>query len=144
MKYLMIATLTILFYNTSAQPPKKANKIIVVTTDSANNELNRIAKVLFDKGFTIETKDETTKTISTKEFAPNHPSIFIKIRASINDTSIVFTGTYMWTLTNNLLPTRQEFEAIEYRGMKNSAAMQAWNSLDTIVKSYNSKVIYSK
>jgi hypothetical protein len=145
MKYVIIAALAILSYNSIAQqPPKRASKIIVTANDSANTELNRIAKMLFDKGFTIDTKDEATKTISTKEFAPGHPSIFLKVRASINDTTIVFTGTYMFTFTNNLLPTRQEFDAIEYRGMKNSAAMQAWNSFDAIVKTYNSKVTYSK
>jgi hypothetical protein len=126
------------------EPPKKASKIIILIKDSANTLLNTIAKGLFDKGFTIDTKDENTKTISTKEFAPNHPSLFIKIRASINDSGVVFTGSYNWTLTTSLLPSAQTFDPIEFRGMKNSAAMQTWNSLDAIAKTFGDKVVYSK
>lgn len=124
------------------EPAKKSSKIIVMVRDTGNALLNRIAKTLFDTGFTIDTKDESAQTLSTKEFAPNHPSIFIKIRASINDTSVIFTGAFAWTLTAGLRP--QEFDLIQYQGMKNSASRQAWNSLDKIARKFGDKIIYSK
>lgn len=144
MKRLLIALSIILPSISFAQtaPPKKASKIIVLVKDIDNILLNRITKMLFEKGFTIDTKDETAKILSTKEFAPNHPSIFIKVRASINDTSAVFTGEYAWTLTEGLHP--HDYSIIEYRGLKNSAAMQAWNSLDAIAKMIGDKIVYSK
>jgi hypothetical protein len=126
----------------SEEPPRKASKIIVMVRDSGSIILNRIAKMLFDNGFTIDTKDESTQTLSTKEFAPNHPSIFIKIRASVNDTSVIFTGTFAWTLTAGLRP--QEFDPILYQGMKNSASRQAWNSLDLIAHKFGDKIVYAK
>lgn len=124
------------------EPPKKASKIIVLTSDSDNTLLNKVSKTLFEKGFTIDTKDESAKTLSTKEYAVDHPSIFLKIRASISDSTIIFSGVYAWTLTEGLRP--QDFDIIEYRGMKNSAAMQAWKSLDDIAKTFGSKIIYTK
>lgn len=130
-------------YSQAQQPPKKANKIIVSVNDTTNL-LSKIAKTLFDKGFTIDTKDEQAKTLSTKEFAPNHPSLFIKVRTSINDNNIIFTGFYAFTLTTNLFPGLSEYSPIEYRGMKKSAAMQAWNTLDAIAKQFGDKIIYSK
>jgi len=132
----------IVTFSQVTKPPKKASKIIVLIKDSDNTLLNRIAKILFDKGFTIDTKDETSKILSTKEFAPNHPSLFIKIRASINDSGVVFTGTYAWTLTAGLHP--QDYTPIEYRGMKGSAAMQAWNSFDAVAKMFGDKIVYNK
>jgi hypothetical protein len=126
------------------KPPKRASKIIVLISDTDNTLLNKVAKTLFEKGFTIDTKDESAKILSTKEYAPGHPSIFIKMRASINDTSIVFTGTYAWTLTSGLYPHAHEYTPIEYRGLKNSAAMQAWNSFDTIARMFGDKIVYSK
>ena len=146
MKSILLISFLIVGATTFAQqackPPKKASKIIVLIKDSDNTLLNRIAKILFDKGFTIDTKDETAKILSTKEFAPNHPSLFIKIRASINDSGVVFTGTYAWTLTAGLHP--QDYTAIEYRGMKGSAAIQAWNSFDAVAKMFGDKILYSK
>lgn len=142
---LISVKLTAQQQTTKAQePPKKANKIIVLVRDSANTLLNKIAKGLFDKGFTIDTKDETAKTLSTKEFAPNHPSLFIKIRASINDSGVVFTGVYSWTLANRLIPNGSDYDIIEYRGMKNSAAMQTWNTLDAIAHAFGDNIVYSK
>jgi hypothetical protein len=126
------------------EPPKKSSKIIVLVKDSANTLLNTIAKGLFDRGFTIDTKDENTKTLSTKEFAPDHPSLFIKVRASVNDSSIVFTGLYSWTLTTGLFPSTPAFDPIEYTGMRNSAAMQTWKTLDAIAHKFGDNIVYSK
>lgn len=128
----------------NGQPPKKSSKIIVMVKDTGDTLMSRITKTLFDKGFTIDTKDESAKILATKEFAPNHPSIFIKIRASINDTSVLFTGTYAWTYISGLHPHSQEYDVIEYRGMKNSAAMQAWNSLNSIARMFGDKIVYGK
>jgi hypothetical protein len=144
MKYLMIAVLILLYNEVMAQvPPKKSTKIIVLVKDSASTLLNTIAKGLFDRGFTVETKDENTKTLSTKEFTPDHHSMYIKVRASINDSSVVFTGTYAWTMTSGLHPHPHEYTPIEFRGLKKSAAMHAWNSLDKIARNFGEHIVYS-
>ena len=142
MKRLLLALLLLSGHAFSQEPPKKASKIIVLIKDTSAT-ISKIAKTLFDKGFTIDTKDDIAKTLSTKEFAPNHPSIHIKIRVSVNDTSAIFTGTYAWTLTSGLYPSPHEYALIEFRGMKKSAAMQAWNSLDAIAKSFGDNIVYS-
>lgn len=74
------------------QPLKKANKIIVFVNDSANTLLDRIAGILYDKGYTIENKDEKVKFISTKEREGKKWTTYYKVRARIVDTAIVFTA----------------------------------------------------
>lgn len=125
-------------------PAKHDSRITVLIKDSSGTLLDYIAKGLFDSGFTIDTKDQAAKTLSTKEFAFSHHSLYLKIRVSINDTSAVFTGTYAWTLTSGLYPPPHEYTPIKYWGMKKSAAMQSWNSLDLIARKFGDRIIYSK
>jgi hypothetical protein len=119
------------------EPPKKANKIIVLVRDSANNLLDRIASTLYDKGYTIENKDEKVKFISTKERQGEKWSTYYKVRARINDTAIVFTGQIALTKEDNYFD-------IDYRGSKVSALREAWNELDVIARKFGNNIIYSK
>lgn len=122
---------------TTAQPPKKASKIIVLTKDSANTLIDRIAGVLYDKGYTIENKDERAKFISTKERQGGKWATYYKVRARINDTAIVFTGQI--TLNKD-----GDFWGIDYSGSKISAMREAWNELDAIARTFGDKIIYQK
>jgi hypothetical protein len=119
------------------EPPKKANKIIVLVRDSANNFLDRIASILYDKGYTIENKDEKVKFISTKERQGEKWSTYYKVRARINDTAIVFTGQIA-------LNKNGDYWDIDYRGSKVSALREAWNELDAIARKFGNNIVYSK
>jgi hypothetical protein len=119
------------------EPPKKANKIIVIVRDSAYNLLDKIASTLYDKGYTIENKDEKVKFISTKERQGEKWSTYYKVRARINDTAIIFTGQIALNKEGNYFD-------IDYRGSKVSALREAWNELEAIARTFSDKIVYSK
>lgn len=119
------------------EPPKKANKIIVITRDSTNTLLDRISAELFDMGYSIESKDEKAKFISTKEKQGKKWATYYKVRARINDTAIVFTGQIALEKEGN-------YWDIDYRGAKVSALREAWNELDAIAHKFGYHIVYSK
>lgn len=129
------------------QPPKKANKIIVLIKDSANTLLDRVTKVLFDHGYTMDTKDEKLKLLSTKERSSKKYSTLTKIRASINDTSIVLASEIALGFSVDFLGARDlqpSYSAVYYGGSKSSPLREAWNELDAIARQFGDKIIYSK
>lgn len=130
----------LLIYSLTAQaqaPPKKAAKIIVIIKDSTNTLIDRIAGVLYDKGYTIESKDEKVKFLSTKEREGKKWSTYYKVRARINDTAIVFTGQIALNKDSN-------YWDIDYSGSKISALREAWNELEAIARTFGDKIVYSK
>lgn len=138
MKRLIFSLLLLSCIHAIAQgPPKKANKIIVLIKDSTNALLDRIAGVLYDRGYSIESKDEKVKFISTKEQQGKKWSTYYKVRARINDTAVVFTGQIA-------LRKDGDYWDIDYRGSKVSALREAWNELDAIARKFGDKIVYSK
>lgn len=122
---------------TKSQPPKKSTKIIVLIKDSANTLLDRIAGVLYDKGFAIENKDERVKFISTKEMEAKKWATYYKVKARINDTAIVFSGQIA-------LNKDGHYWDIDYTGTKISSMREAWNELYMIALLFGDNIIYSK
>lgn len=132
---------------TAQVPPKKANKIIVITKDSANTLLDRISTELFDKGYIIETKDEKSKFIITKERPSKKWGTMSRIRTRINDTSIVFTSQIALNSDRDIFGTKEAsktFYDVDYSGSKKSAMREAWNELGEIARKFGDKIIYGK
>lgn len=130
-----------------AIPPKKASKIIVLISDSANTLLDKVTKTLFDYGYTIDNKDEKLKLLSTKERSSKKYNTLTRIRVSINDTAIIFAGEIALGFdielfgARNLQPTYSE---VSYYGAKKSPLREAWNELDEIARKFGDKIAYSK
>lgn len=134
---LLLISVNGLGQNKTTTPPKKSSKIVVLIKDSTNTLLDRIAGVLYDKGYTIESKDEKVKFLSTKEREGKKWSTYYKVRARINDTAIVFTGQIALNKNGN-------YWDIDYSGSKVSALREAWNELDAIARTFGDKIVYSK
>lgn len=130
----------------TAEPPKKASKIIVMARDTANGLLDKLTVVLFDKGFTVDNKDEKGKIISTKEKSSHNGSMLTRVQARINDTAIVFTSTMALGFEMNIMGTtmKQTFDPVKYTGLKGSYMRLAWNELDAIAHQFGDKIVYSK
>lgn len=129
------------------EPPRKASKIIVLVKDSANTLLDQITRELFSRGYTIDTKDEKLKLLSTKEKSSSKYATLIKIRASINDTAIVFTGLLALGFDVELFGARDlqpTYSEVSYYGAKKSALRDAWNEMDAIARTFGDKIVYSK
>lgn len=147
MNRIVLVLLLLLFGSAYGQtPPKKASKIIVLTKDTANTVINQIARVLFDRGYTMDTKDEQLKQIVTKERPNKNSMTLTKIRVSINDTAIIFTSVMAIAVELNLggVTSKQTFDPVTYSGLKKSYMMEAWNELDAIARQFGSNIIYSK
>lgn len=131
----------------SHEPPRKSSKIIVLVRDSANTLLDRIAGVLYDKGFTVDNKDEKVKFISTKDLPSKKWSTIYKIRARINDTAIVFTGQIAFNKDTDIFGMKESSKTywdIDYSGSKISSMREAWKEMDAIARLFGDKIVYSK
>lgn len=128
-------------------PPKKATKIIALVRDTTNTLLDKLIMTLFDRGYTIESKDEKLKILSTKEKSSKKYATLIKIRASVNDTAIVFTGLIALGFDIELFGVRDHqpsYSEISYYGAKKSPLRDAWNELDAIARMFGDRIVYSK
>lgn len=143
---LLFLLLLFSHYSHGQIPPKKASKIIVLANDSSNILLKKITLALFDRGYTIDTKDDNLKYVTTKERASKKYNTLFKIRVGINDTAIIFTGTMALAFETQFLGVKQPptFQPIVYQGMKKSPVMDAWNELDAIARMFGDKITYSK
>ena len=129
------------------EPPRKANKIIVMVKDTANALLNRLSGILFDKGYTIEAKDEQAKYIITKGQPSKSYGTISKIRARINDTAIIFTSQLAVDSERDIFGVKRrelDYMDVDYSGAKKSAFREAWNELDAIAHMFGDKIVYSK
>lgn len=129
------------------EPPKKSSKIIVLTQDTANTLLNEVTKILFDYGYTIENKDEKLKLLSTKDRSSKKYSTLTRIRASINDTAIVFKSEIALGFDVELFGARNlqpSYSDVYYGGAKKSPLREAWNELEEIARKFGDKIVYSK
>jgi hypothetical protein len=128
-------------------PPKKASKIIVLVNDSANTLVDRVTKILFDYGYTIDSKDEKLKLISTKERSSKKYNTLTKIRVSVNDTAIILASDIAFGFSVDFLGARDlqpTYSAVYYGGAKKSPLREAWNELDAIARTFGDKIFYSK
>lgn len=144
-RFCLIPILLLSLTAVTQEPPKKSTKIIVKVKDSANTLLNRIAGVLYDKGFTIENKDEQVKFISTKDLPSKQWMTVYKIKAHINDTAIVFTGQIAFNKDTDILGIKESTKTYwDIESGKGGSMKEAWNILNGIAKLFGDKIIYSK
>jgi hypothetical protein len=134
-------------YTKSDEPPRKSSKIIVMVRDSGNTMLDKLTLTLFNYGYTVDNKDEKLRLLSTKERSSPKYSTLTKIRASVNDTAIVFTGVIALGFDIELFGARDlqpSYSSVYYGGAKKSPLREAWNELDAIARTFGDKIVYSK
>lgn len=136
MKLIALFLVLIPLISFSQTPPKKATKVIVHVADSSNTLMSKLTMVLFEKGYTIEQKNDSLKLVSTGEKSHPKQSVSTKIRVAIKDTCMVFTGTHALDLHLTLygVTTARTFDPTYYGGMKNSPLRKAWDEMVDIAK----------
>lgn len=140
MKFIIIIGL-FLIPALSFSQSKNDSKVIVAVTDTTNL-LNRIAAVLYDKGYTMEEKDASVGFLLTKEKFERKVVGSRKIKALIKGNIVEFSGLCRVELSANERE-KGRFEPVLYRGMKGSLYMVAWSEMDEIAKQFGA-VTYSK
>jgi hypothetical protein len=115
--------------------------------DTGNTLLDKLTLTLFSYGFTVDSKDEKLRLLSTKERSSKKYSTLTKIRASINDTSIVLASEIALGFSIELFGARDlqpSYSSVYYGGAKKSPLREAWNELDAIARTFGDKIVYSK
>jgi hypothetical protein len=128
-------------------PFKGARKVSVLIKDTSTNLLDKVTIILFDKGFTIEQKDDKLKILSTKELPSKKWGTMSKIRIRINDTAIVFTSQIAINSADTFLGTKEStksFMDVYYGGSKKSPLREAWEQMVEIASQVGQSIIYSK
>lgn len=118
---------------------KKDSKIIAHITDTANL-FNRLSSALYEAGYDLETNNPTIGFVSTKDKEMKKYAVKGKLRASIRDTAIIFTGQMRLSFKSEF---GDMYTDVEYIGAKNSPMREVWNDMDSIAKQLG-PVTYSK
>lgn len=137
MKYLLICLFLIPVACFSQS--KKDSKIIVKVSDTVGL-LKKISAVFYEKGYTLDNKDEMFVSTKEKTIKAGFPTV-VKLRAFIKDGSITFSGEYK--IDMNFMGQPPSWDNITFIGMKNSVTKLAWEEMDGIAKQLGS-VSYSR
>lgn len=122
---------------TEPLPPKKAKKIIVSNKDSISTAVKKIAIAFFERGYTIESKDENLGYIATNEKSHEKFSTSMKVRAIVKDTVIVLSGVFSLNIEFNLggVTSTKSFDDVYNGGSKRSPLRSSWDELTAIARS---------
>lgn len=148
-KPLLLAVLCLLasFAYSQSTPIKGAKKVIVLAKDSSNSFLDKVTLILFDKGFTIDQKDDKLKILSTKELPSKKWGTMSKIRIRVIDTAIVLTSQIAINYDYDILGLKEStksFMDVEFKGSKKSAMREAWDQMVEIASQLGQSITYSK
>jgi hypothetical protein len=125
---------------------KKDTKIIIHLSDTAG-AVNKIVKVFYERGFTIDQKDLENGFVLTKErTVPDDNAASMIIKAFVKDSSVVLSGSIALNVTFSLGSAKAErtFVEMRYGGAKKSSLRLAWNELESVARLIGGKVTYSK
>lgn len=125
---------------------KKDTKIFIHMRDTAG-AVNKIIKVFYERGFTIDQKDLENGFVLTKErTVPDDNAASMIVKAFVKDSSVVLSGSIALNVTFSLGGAKAERTFVEmwYGGAKKSSLRLAWNELETVAKLIGSKITYSK
>jgi len=125
-------------------PFKKANQIIIETSDSPDIAYRKIAGILFDNGIVIANSDKDLLMMSTEPIETHHAFGAVRYKLSIRiedgkKTKLKINGKF-GTLNFNI----SQFVPISFEGMKNSPYMKGWRAMNKIAESYSGILKFNK
>lgn len=132
MKYVIVALFLIPLLSFGQ---KKGDTRIIVKASDTSNLFNRVVSYLYDKGYSLERKDDVNEFLQTDEHGMKI-NAFYKIKAVVRNGEITFTSTI------NLPTFDKSFDAVFYTKSK-SINRQVWDVVDDIAKQFG-VVSYSK
>jgi hypothetical protein len=117
---------------------KNDSKVIVTVTDTANL-FNRLAMAFYEKGYTMETKDESAGFINTKEKEMDKYSPYQTIRAFIRGNTIMLSSKIRMGSLGTF-----DIEYNKAMDKYKTAYSAAWNEMKDIAKQFGNNITYSK
>ena len=150
MKYLLVL-ITIVFFSCSSPkqtvydphvPHPGDTKILLKNPVP----LDTIEIVLFERGFTIDTKNKELGLITTKPRKLKGVEGAVIVRAQIKPEEVVFTGEFAinYDISAGMLTLKRTFEQLRYGGMNKSIIRESWHAMENVVIRIGGERIYTK
>jgi hypothetical protein len=132
----VLCLLPLLVLGQATEPFKKATVIEIHTTLTPQQAYKSVAEALQDSGYGIASSDAVLLSISTNEKADRNITSHLNITVRGDSLAVVvLKGTFTLSGFGT--------SPIEYRGMKGSPVMLAWDQLEAVAKRLPAqKVLY--
>jgi hypothetical protein len=125
---------------------KKDTKIIVTVADTANL-FNRIAKMFYQRGYSLTQKDEVNGFLATDGKEVQYLGLS-RYRALIQDSTVTLTGEIAFNSYSNKVisgtDVNNEYSPVSFSGMKGSLIRKSWDEMQEIAKLIGEKITYAK
>lgn len=147
MKQTLTLILVIFCLALSAQTeiPKKAYKIIIKNSLSAEENFNLAGKTLIDNDYIIENKDKDFGTIKTgkKEIFKSRVGSFV-INISVKENSISLTGQWSADIELNFggAKSTNELYKLEYKGLPGDTRLAAFKKMNEFALKLGTDIQY--
>lgn len=142
--FILFTTIMSLICTLCHSQEKKDSKIIVTASDTASL-FDRVALAFYEKGFTLEQKDEKVKFLATADKTLKSNANFdYRYRALIKGNQITFFGEIALNHDFIVKTKTKQFDPIEFRGTKGSAFRDTWDEMESIARQFGTEIRYSK
>ena len=125
----------------ATQAFKKANTLIIHTSDSVTTAYRKLAGVLLNAGYTIDRNDKELGFLNTKARPTPNKTAMDTLRASVVKTQagadILLKRSYATPGLAAISPWLMSGDTeTEYRGMRGSIVMSCWDELEKVAALY--------
>jgi hypothetical protein len=124
----------------SQEIPPKANTIVIIDSLSQEQFYYKITDILFESGYGVLSSDKVAGTITTTPKPIKAGTV--KLNILIKNKKVYIRGELQWLAIDLGGVTDNSPMVIDYKGMKNSPAMKAWNEMKNIADQIPGKKEY--
>jgi hypothetical protein len=115
----------------------KGDTKIIITVPDSTGLFNKVAMVLYEKGYSLAQKDESLHYMATNEKATKYANV--KIYALTKGNEVILSGDMDGTFTVIV-----DYEPITFRGMKGSLYKRVFAELQAIADKIGGEIRYGK
>ena len=136
---ILIITLSLCLNIFGQDIPKRANTIMVEAADTIT--MTSITKLLVEHGYGIQHSDKDAGVITTTSRSVKRAGE-TKLIISLNNNKATVRGTYHSTsiAIGNVID--DSWQTIDYRGLKGSPSMEAWNEMFKIANAIGGRLTF--
>lgn len=115
----------------------KGDTKIIITAPDTTGLFNKVAMVLYEKGYSLAQKDEALKFMATNEKTTKWANI--KVNALVKGNEVTLSGDMDATFTVIV-----DYEPMIFLGMKNSLYKRVFAELQAIADKIGGEIRYGK
>jgi hypothetical protein len=115
----------------------KGDTKVIITAPDSTGLFNKVAMVLYEKGYSLAQKDEALKFMATNEKTTKWANI--KVNALVKGNEVTLSGDMDATFTVIV-----DYEPMIFLGMKNSLYKRVFAELQAIADKIGGEIRYGK